>query len=308
MGHKHMWCNEPPMEPTIYFNKSFDERYGDEEDEASNSFLTSPEELQRLRLLLEKNPDFEASSSWPQLVEWCSSCTQTRMVRLVLPEVEREVPELEAEEAKTIVEESYEPVADEVDHELVVEMEKHHDAMVGRCEPAAGVKSVRRCRGGQGSRRRRLLAFQWMLTEKRGLPLSRLLSSEKTEARSSREEMMRVQEESASPVLRRRSIEGKEKEDIHKHNVEKEEGEGRCSSLEASTGGSIVFTPRSTRASVILPSPNFFPQVPGVPPFPNLVSPFSTPSFPSPQLCSLMPGPQWVVCGGCHTWGTIISC
>ena len=80
MGHKHEWCNEPPIVPTIYFNKSFDERYGDEEDEASNSFLTSPEELQRLRLLLEKNPDFEASSSWPQLVEWCSSCTQTRMV------------------------------------------------------------------------------------------------------------------------------------------------------------------------------------------------------------------------------------
>ena len=153
-----------------------------------------------------------------------------------------------------------------------------------------------------------MLAFQLMLTEKRGLPLSRLLSSEKTEARSSREEMMRVQEESASPVLRRRSIKEKEEEDIHKYNVEKEEGEGRCSSLEASTGGSIVFTPRSTHASVILPSPNFFSQVPGIPPFPNLVSPFSTPSFPSPQLCSLMPWPQWLVCGGFHTWGTIIPC
>ena len=309
MGHKHEWFNEPPMEPKIYCNKSFDERYGDEEDEAFNSFLTSPEELQRLRLLLEKNPDFEASSSWPQLVEWCSSCTQTRRVRLVLPEVEKEVPELEAEEEKT-TEESYEPVADEVDHEQVVEVEKtsqqHHDAMVESCEPAAGVKSRRRSRGGQGSRRRRLLAFQMMLTEKRGLPLSRLLSSEKTEAMSSREEMMRMQEESASPVLRRRSIE--EKEEIHKYNVEKEEGEGRCSSLEASTGGSTIFTPRSTHASVILPSPNFFPQVPGIPPFPNLVSPFSTPSFHSPQLCSLMPGPQWVVCGGCHTWGTIIPC
>ena len=207
MGHKHEWCNEPPMEPTIYFNKSFDERYGDEEDEASNSFLTSPEELQRLRLLLEKNPDFEASSSWPQLVEWCSSCTQTRMVRLVLPEVEKEVPELEAEEEKTTVEESYEPVADEVDHEHVVGEEGSPqpdlETMAGGCEPAAGVKPRRR-RGGQGSRRRRLLAFQLMLTEKRGLPMSRLLSSKKTEASSYREEMLREQEESASPALRRR--------------------------------------------------------------------------------------------------------
>ena len=116
------------------------------------------------------------------------------------------MPELEAEEEKTTVEESYEPVADEVDHEHVVEVvntsHQHHDAMVGSCEPAAGVKSRRRSRGGQGSRRRRLLAFQLMLTEKRGLPLSRLISSEKTKARSSREEMMRVQEESAFPVLR----------------------------------------------------------------------------------------------------------
>ena len=66
------------------------------------------------------------------------------------------MPELEAEEEKTTVEESYEPEADDVDHEHVVEVEKtshqHHDAMVGSCELAAGVKS-RRSRGGQGSRR-----------------------------------------------------------------------------------------------------------------------------------------------------------
>ena len=116
---------------------------------------------------------------------------------------------------------------------------------------------------------------------------------------------MREQEESASPVLRRRITEA-EKEEIH--NVEKEEGEGSAPILEASTGGSITFTPRSTHFSVTLPSPNFFPQVPGIPPFPNLLSPFSTPSFPSPQRCGLMPGPQWVLCGGCHTWGTIIPC
>ena len=93
-----------------------------------------------------------------------------------------------------------------------------------------------------------MLAFQLMLTEKRGLPMSRLLSSKKTEASSYREEMLREQEESASPVLKRRIVkEEKEEEDIHMCNVEKEEGEGSGPIMEASTGGSITFTPRSTR-------------------------------------------------------------
>ena len=62
-----------------------------------------------------------------------------------------------------------------------------------------------RRRGGKGSRRRRLLAFQLMLTEKKGLPLSRLLSLKKADARFSKREELRVQEESASPMLKRRS-------------------------------------------------------------------------------------------------------
>ena len=310
MRHVHHWRNEPP-EGKLFFNKTFDQRYGDEEDMATNAMWTSPEEIQRLRLMLEKDPDFKTSSNWPQLVEWCSTCTETRVVSLVLPEVERKVPELMAEEEKTKAEESYEPVA-QVDHEHVVGEEGSPqpdlETMAGGCEPAAGVKPRRR-RGGQGSRRRRLLAFQLMLTEKRGLPMSRLLSSKTTDARSYREEMLREQEESASPVLRRRIVkEEKEEEDIHMYNMEKEEGEGSGPIVEASTGGSITFTPRSIRASVTLPSPDFFPQVPGIPPFPNLLSSFSTPSFSSPQRCGLMPGPQWVVCGGCLTWGTIIPC
>ena len=68
MGHQHHWRLEPP-EGRLFFNKTFDERYGDEEDMATNSMLTSPEELQRLRCLLAKNPDFENSPSWPKLTE-----------------------------------------------------------------------------------------------------------------------------------------------------------------------------------------------------------------------------------------------
>ena len=45
MGHQHLWCDEPPDE----FNRTFEERYGDEEDMAHNSYWTSPDELQ-LRL------------------------------------------------------------------------------------------------------------------------------------------------------------------------------------------------------------------------------------------------------------------
>ena len=94
MGHQHHWRDEPP-EGRLYFNKSFDERYGDEEDMATNSMLASPEELQRLRCILAKDPNFQNSSSWPKLTEWCSSCTKTRVVKVVLPTEEEKVLEEE---------------------------------------------------------------------------------------------------------------------------------------------------------------------------------------------------------------------
>ena len=114
---------------------------------ASNAMLTSQEEIQRLRLLLREDPDFEFSSSWPSLVEWCSTCSATSMVRLVLPEEEIEAV-VKEEKAN-----SCEATAKDV------------------CTQTPG----RRRRGGRGSRMR-LLAFQLMLTEKKGMPLSRLLS------------------------------------------------------------------------------------------------------------------------------------
>ena len=51
---------------------------------------------------------------------------------------------------------------------------------------------------------RRLLVHQLLLTEKRGLPLSRLLRLRRTEAKS-QGQGRREEEESASPILKRRS-------------------------------------------------------------------------------------------------------
>ena len=60
---------------------------------ATNAYLTSPEEIQRLQCLVEKDPHFVNSSSWPKLTEWCSSCTRTRLVKLVLPREEKVLKE-----------------------------------------------------------------------------------------------------------------------------------------------------------------------------------------------------------------------
>ena len=86
MGHQHVWLKEPPD------GRTSDDKYGDMRDMAHNSFWTSTEELQRLQLLLEEDPEYETSSEWPGIVEWCTSCADTRVVKLVLPE-EIQVPE-----------------------------------------------------------------------------------------------------------------------------------------------------------------------------------------------------------------------
>ena len=101
MGHQHCWQSEPP-EGKLSWNKSFDQRYGDEEDLAANAMFNSPEEIQRLRLLLKKDPSLETSSSWPHLVEWCATCTSTRAVKLQLPVEEKEpVVEIKFDEEKS---------------------------------------------------------------------------------------------------------------------------------------------------------------------------------------------------------------
>ena len=135
---------------------------------AANAMFNDPEEIHRLQLHLEKDPTFETSSSWPHLVEWCSTCTSSRTVRFVLPP------------------EQSEPVVKEEEKVECVDVCKVGESLEARsqdaCTQTPGQKARRR--GGRGSRTRRLLAFQLMLTAKQGLPLSRLLGQQGTDARS----------------------------------------------------------------------------------------------------------------------------
>ena len=134
---------------------------------ATNSMLTSPEELQRLRCLLAKDPDFENSSSWPKLTEWCSSCTKTRLVRVVLPPEEEKVRE----------EEKIPDLVTAAAGDVAVKGESCDASFQDACTQTS--PRTRKRRGGCGSRRRRMLAFQLRLTERLGLPLSRLLLPER---------------------------------------------------------------------------------------------------------------------------------
>ena len=140
------------------------------------------------------------------------------------------------------------------------------------------------------------------LTERRGLPLSRLLRLRETDARSPREKTRSLEEESASPVLKER-ITGVKEEKILEGEI-KEEGV-KCSSVGASTGGSTIFTPRSFQSDVFPPSFHPFPQV--FPFFPPCFPPPNMPCYNPPQ-CGQMPRLQWVVCGACQSWGTVLPC
>ena len=161
---------------------------------------------------------------------------------------------------------------------------------------------------------RRLLAFQLMLTDKKGLPLFRLLTLRKTDARcSKREEFVRVQEESASPKLQRKSVKVVEVEEKEAkvNSVDLRKEEERCPSLGASTGDTPIFTPRSFHPDVAVPTPNHFQQLPAVPssdlsstsflwfPTPSFTTFYSSPPY------GLMPGPQWMICGTCQSWGCV---
>ena len=276
MGHQHQWQTEPP-EGHLYFNKTFDQRYGDEEDLATNSMLTSPGEIQHLRCMLEKDPDYKNSPSWPKLTEWCSSCTMTRLVDLVLF----------TEEEKVVKNEILFKIKEEKIDDVVKE-EKGGSFMDASTQTPPGRKK----RGGQGSRRRRLLAFQLMLTQRQGLPKSRLLCLAEKGARS--------------PGKRRRSTTVLKEEKVE--NDEEKKEDGRSNSEEASAGGSSTnFTPRSFQSGVFTPSSQPFFQVPSMP----LNSPSFAPSFQpynAHLLCGQMPWPQPVLCGACQAWGTVHPC
>ena len=167
-----------------------------------------------------------------------------------------------------------------------------------------------------------------MLTERWGLPLSKLLlrSNMKTEAKSSKVVLQNVKEEQVVPMLIKEEVE----EELEVNVEEKKEKVMPCSAG-ASTGGQTLFTPRSNQPNEVKPTPKPFLQCPDTPPFPHLSSPFythnntlpttyishpqhfsqstpphTTPFFIPPPCGGLMPGSQWVLCGGCHAWGTIM--
>ena len=286
MGHQHHWCDEPP-DGRLYFNKTFDERYGDEEDMATNSMLSSPEELQRLRCLLAKDPDFENSPSWPKLTEWCSSCTKTRLVRVVLPpEVEKVCEEENILALVTVAE------------DVAVEKESCASSQDACTQTPP---STRKRRGGCGSRRRRMLAFQLGLTQRLGLPLSRLLCLKETDAKSPRVKAKRLEEDATSALLEGPEMKVKQEKLFE---GEKEEGV-RCSSAGTSAGGSTIFTPRSSQSDVLPPSSPPFPQV--LPFFPPCLPPPYMPYY-NPSQCGQMPWLQWVICGACQSWGNVLPC
>ena len=85
------------------------------------------------------------------------------------------------------------------------EEEEKGESSATRVSDACTQTPKRRRSGGRASRMRRLLAYQLMLTRKTGLPPSRLqLTLEEADARlSKREELKRIQEESASLMLKR---------------------------------------------------------------------------------------------------------
>ena len=170
MVHDHNWQNEPPWD----FNKSYDERYGDEEDEASNCFWASADGVQHLQSMLEKDPAFETSPNWPQVVEWCSTCTARRFVRVALPPA-----------AQTRDKED-----SEVERDVKQEIQEHVDeAVVTKDATTQTPPRKKRRSGGKGSRMRRLIAFQLSLSKKHGLPPSRLVSLIKKEVEEKEHEV-----------------------------------------------------------------------------------------------------------------------
>ena len=181
---------------------------------------------------------------------------------------------------------------------------------VGKDQPrvsdACNQTPKRRRSGGKASRMRRLLAYQLMLTRKRRLPPSSRLQL-------TLEELKRIQEESASPFLREgvvgvKANNNKGKISDHLHLDKEKEGH---TSVGTSTGDQPHFPPRSSQAHPVTSTP-FQPTQTGTSffPFPTPWYTWTT-SMPLTTFCTPspngpMPGQHWVICGSCHSWGTVI--
>ena len=147
-----------------------------------------------------------------------------------------------------------------------------------------------------------MLAYQLMLTVKRGLPLSRLLSNQKTDARSSKVEF---QEEFSSPPLKVKEevVIKKEEEEVAKVEVKEEREEVNCPGEGVPTSGSSIFTLRNSQSGVKTPPSNSNTTGPELSPFSVPPPPFFTPTFlpphQTPQYCTT-PVANWGYCGGCQ--------
>ena len=156
-----------------------------------------------------------------------------------------------------------------------------------------------------------MLAFQLMLSVKRGLPLSRLLCKQRTDARSSNAELLKMQEESASPQLRSKVKE--KQEDIMVHKVKEEKKGETCSNEGVSSSGSSFSTLRNSQTGASPPPSQTLTQGPVMQSYPApppqfLAQPCFIPTFLAPNQTSQfgqMPVANWVCCGACLTWGHV---
>ena len=150
-----------------------------------------------------------------------------------------------------------------------------------------------------------MLAYQLMLTVNRGFPLSRLLSNQKTDARSSKAEL---QKKFVLPPLKVKEevvIKEEKLKEVAEVEVKEEKEEVVCPREGVPTSGSSNFTLRNSQ-SVANPTSTRPHSIPlfSVPPPPLFTPPF-IPLFQTPQYCQ-MPAANWGYCGGCHCWGPVI--
>ena len=117
--------------------------------------------MHHLQSMLDKDPTLETSPNWPQLVEWCSTCSARRFVRVALPPAALTGEEEDSEVERDVKQKIQEP------------MQKHVDeAVVTKDATTQTSPRKKRRSGGKGSRMRRLIAFQLSLSKKHGLPPS----------------------------------------------------------------------------------------------------------------------------------------
>ena len=153
-----------------------------------------------------------------------------------------------------------------------------------------------------------MMAFQLQLSVKRGLPLSRLLTINS----KAKENFLKIQEETASPQLKAKQaevkLERKQEDEIIEHTVKEEESGPEKKVL---SSGSKYFTLRNFPSVADFPSTQPLPHGPCLPPSP-VVSPspplFTPPWIPflHPHQFGQMPAANWVMCGGCQMWGTVV--